>query len=83
MNPELKKAIEHLRLLTDFAYQQGYHEMGYDPVATVATALEQIGTVKLAVLDEVIELCSKPMSIPFPMRAVLNKLREKYEGVTE
>lgn len=32
LTPEV---VGHLRMLTDFAYQHGYHELGYDPVAVV------------------------------------------------
>jgi hypothetical protein len=32
-------AVKHLRILTEFAYQQGFHELGYDPVAEVAKRL--------------------------------------------
>lgn len=39
--------------------------------------------VRLALLDEAIERCSRPMSIPFPMRGILNELRAKYQPSKE
>ena len=36
---EVAQALVHLRGLCEFAYQQGFHELGYDPVATVSAAL--------------------------------------------
>ena len=32
-------ALRHLRVLTDFAYKQGFHELGYDPVGELAERL--------------------------------------------
>lgn len=33
------EAIEHIRDLCEFAYERGYHELGYDPVKTIEKAL--------------------------------------------
>lgn len=41
MTPEIAQALRHVNLLCSYAYEQGYHEMGYDPVAALAAALEQ------------------------------------------
>ena len=34
-----EQALRHLRSLTSFAYQAGFHELGYDPVKEVAKLL--------------------------------------------
>lgn len=34
------EAMKHIRDLVEYAYQRGYHEIGYDPVLVVAKALE-------------------------------------------
>ena len=39
MNEETMRVIDHLRILTDYAYYKGFHELGYDPVEFVQTAL--------------------------------------------
>ena len=39
MNEETMRVIDHLRILTDYAYATGFHELGYDPVEFVQTAL--------------------------------------------
>lgn len=35
----LTEAVKFLRMALDFAYQQGLHEVGYDPLSVVASAL--------------------------------------------
>jgi hypothetical protein len=37
--PRVSEALRHLRVLTDFAYKHGYHELGYDPVGGLAKFL--------------------------------------------
>lgn len=34
-----EQSLRHLRMLTQFAYEQGFHELGYDPVKEVAKLL--------------------------------------------
>lgn len=34
------KIIEHLKDLCDYAYEHGYHELGYDPVKEVAALIQ-------------------------------------------
>ena len=39
MSEPTKIVIEHLRILCDYAYDTGFHELGYDPVKFVEEAL--------------------------------------------
>lgn len=39
---EIQSAIELLRAMTEWAYETGFHETGYDPVDTVSTALLEL-----------------------------------------
>lgn len=36
---EVRQALAHLRFGMEFAYQQGLHEFGYDPIETLVKAL--------------------------------------------
>ena len=36
---DIEESLKHVRALCDHAYDQGYHELGYDPVAVIASAL--------------------------------------------
>lgn len=40
-NEVLAQALRHVKALADFAYEQGFHELGYDPVAEITAALMQ------------------------------------------
>lgn len=41
--PEIiEQAFEHIKWLTDFAYENGCHELGYDPVDTVRQAIAHL-----------------------------------------
>lgn len=48
---DTKQAIEHLRTIVQFAYDQGFHELGYDPVAVLNAALSpstaQAGAIEI------------------------------------
>jgi hypothetical protein len=37
-NDELNTAIEHLKVLVEFAYANGFHELGYDPIGVLLQA---------------------------------------------
>jgi hypothetical protein len=43
-NNELDQALAHISNLVNFAYEQGYHEHGYDPVEVVRTELARRST---------------------------------------
>lgn len=36
----IEQALEHVKALCDYAYEQGFHELGYDPVVELREALE-------------------------------------------
>jgi hypothetical protein len=36
---DVQQAMSHIKALTDFAYEQGFHELGYDPVEVVRAAI--------------------------------------------
>jgi len=38
---EDKEILSALKKLCDYAYEQGYHEMGYDPVREIARKLKE------------------------------------------
>lgn len=38
----------HLRLLVDFAYEKGFHELGYDPVQDLAAELAAVKAERAA-----------------------------------
>lgn len=55
-----EQALRHLRILTSFAYQAGFHELGYDPVKEVAKLLNldaPIGESEVAKCKE----CHQPI----------------------
>jgi hypothetical protein len=35
------KALEHLRALVEFAYANGYHELGYDPIKEIEAKVSE------------------------------------------
>lgn len=39
MGASVREALDAVRALCDFAYEQGFHEMGYDPVKTLEAAI--------------------------------------------
>jgi hypothetical protein len=36
-----KEVIRHLKILCDYAYEQGFHELGYDPVDEITKILNE------------------------------------------
>lgn len=37
--PSVHEALSHAEALANFAYEQGFHELGYDPLETLRAAL--------------------------------------------
>lgn len=37
----IEQALEHVKALCDYAYETGFHELGYDPVEELRSALSQ------------------------------------------
>lgn len=40
--PDVQKALTDLEGLVEFAYEQGFHEMGYDPLTTVKHRIAEL-----------------------------------------
>ena len=38
------EALQALKSLADYAYEQGYHEMGYDPLQVVRDEIDRLRT---------------------------------------
>ena len=43
----MKETFEILRSIVDFAYQQGYHELGYDIVGELETQINRINSLAI------------------------------------
>jgi hypothetical protein len=41
---QIKEALEHVQGMCDFAYRQGFHELGYDPVQVLRDVLRDMPT---------------------------------------
>lgn len=48
---QIAQALEHVESLCNFAYEQGFHELGYDPIETLRAAIAS-GSVVCRVADE-------------------------------
>lgn len=54
--PEEAAALDDIKGLVQFAYEHGFHELGYDPIATVADRIERLEREKReesAIVDSV------------------------------
>lgn len=43
--PSTKDVLDDLRSLSNFAYEQGYHEMGYDPNAYIEKKIAELQAI--------------------------------------
>lgn len=57
LSPSVAQALHHLRALVDFAYAQGFHELGYDPVKDVTNECERAQSMAGCVDPVALQAC--------------------------
>lgn len=62
-NERTNEVLRALKILCDFAYEQGFHEMGYDPVEEISSIINELEFNSIpraavqAAVDEINRLC--------------------------